>query len=108
MSPPDDPLEQLFGSGPYLDDDGFTARTLERLPARRNRWRRLVLGSAFGLALATAALLDAQLLAVLGRLWNGAAVAAVAPALSGVVPLALFAAAVGVAVKATLMRDQVS
>jgi hypothetical protein len=108
MSPADDPLEPLFERRPHLEDDGFTARILQRLPARRRRWRPLVLGSAFGLALALATLLDAELLAVLSRLWDGAAVAAAASALSGVVPLTLFAAAVGVAVKVTLLRDQAS
>jgi hypothetical protein len=108
MSPADELLEQLSSRGPYLDDCGFTARLLARLPPRRQRWRRLVLGTAFGLALATALVLYPELLALLDRLCSGAAVAAVVSAASAVVPLALFAAAVGVAVGVTVTGDRIT
>jgi hypothetical protein len=45
MKETDDPLETLLQKTAYLDDEGFTARVLERLPPPRNltRLRALVL-----------------------------------------------------------------
>lgn len=51
-----DRLDALLEREPYLDDGGFTARVLDRLPPRRRDPRSLVLGLSGAAAAVTAAL----------------------------------------------------
>jgi hypothetical protein len=51
-----DRLDALLEKEPYLDDDGFTARVMDRLPRRRRDPRPMVLGLATTAAAVTAAL----------------------------------------------------
>jgi hypothetical protein len=65
---PGDPLDDALGRFPYLDDDGFTARVLSRLPPRRRARAPLLVAAALLAAAAGSAVLlgpGAPLLAAL-------------------------------------------
>jgi hypothetical protein len=48
---PPDPLDGLLREhNPYIEDQGFTQRVLQRLPRRRYPWRKTILLIATGLA----------------------------------------------------------
>lgn len=108
MSRTDEVAELLAQEASYLDDDGFTARTLQRLPPRRARQRLRVLGIAFGLAVLTALLLLPDLLALLQHLGNVRVLTAALESGAGFVPLVVFAAVVALAVTAVVTSDEAS
>jgi hypothetical protein len=62
----------------YVPDDGFTARTLARLPGPRRAWRRWVLGAAVLLSLLVGAVLSPEVVELGGQVWR----ATVSPASS--------------------------
>jgi len=88
-----DPIDELLAREPYREDDGFTARVLERLPPRR-RDRRAI---ALGLAAAAAAAAGAFSLPMVGR--DLAALAAWWPPLG--LPASAAALLLGLAAAAT-------
>jgi hypothetical protein len=95
-----DPLEDRLRDERYLPDDGFTARTLQRLPGPRRSWRRWVLGTAALLSLVIAALLSPELLALIGRL--GRTLSPAALSRSGTWSVAALAIAITITVVAVL------
>jgi hypothetical protein len=113
--PPTDELSDLLESQPgstgrdrrgrYLDDDGFTARTLQRLPPPRRRWRGRVLGTALLLSLLIDTVMASDMVAKLGQLWRATAGAASASA-QGVVPLTALAVAVVLTAALVFLRDE--
>jgi len=51
-----DPIDEMLAREPYREDQGFTARVLERLPPRRRDRRAIALGLAAAAAAAAGAL----------------------------------------------------
>ena len=88
-------LDALLEKEPYLDDAGFTARVIDRLPARRRDLRPLALGISGAAAAATAALvLPGAVQAGLASLAGLALPAAIPPGLLLGAAAALVAVAV--------------
>ena len=108
MSPTDELSTELSGGHRYLEDGGFTTRTMERLPPPARPRRRLVLGASFALSLLTLSLVLPALLERLRGRWSGPALTAAVDAAVGLVPLLGFAALVAIALVVTLTRDRVS
>jgi uncharacterized membrane protein YeaQ/YmgE (transglycosylase-associated protein family) len=89
MMTSDQKLDALFGGSEiYLEDDGFTARVLEGLPARRSSWKRALVVTLFGVIGALVAL---WVLPAPVRNW--ASMANLAPPLSLIGAFVLVAAA---------------
>jgi hypothetical protein len=98
---PPDPLRDAALGDRYLEDDGFTVRTLGRLPQRRRSWRRWILGTAVLLSVLTAAMLSPEVVGLLARLWRSARTAATS--VTGAWSLTALAIAVIVAAALTLL-----
>ena len=107
---PPDPLRDAALGDRYLEDDGFTARTLGRLPRRGRSWRRWILGTAVLLSVLTATVLSPDVVGLLARLWRSARAATTAAATAGTGAWSLTALAVAVIVAAALallvLRDE--
>ena len=100
-----DPLKDHLITDRYLPDDGFTARTLQRLPGPRRAWRAWVLGTAALLSVVIAALLSADLVALVGQLlaaWRATTTVSV----SGAWSFLTVAIAIAVAATLALLRDE--
>jgi hypothetical protein len=104
MDETSDPLEDRLRDERYLPDDGFTARTLHRLPGPRRSWRRWVLGTAALLSLLIAALLTPELVALIDRLGRTLSSAAVSG--SGAWSLTALAIAIAVVAVLALLREE--
>jgi hypothetical protein len=89
----------------YLPDDGFTARTLRRLPGPRRAWRRWVLGTAALLSVVIAALLSADVVALVGQLL-AAGRATVTVSVSGGWSFMTVTIAIAGAATLALLRDE--
>jgi hypothetical protein len=101
-----DQLQDQLMTDRYLSDDGFTARTLQRLPGPRRAWRPWVLGTAALLSVLIAVLLSADVVALVGQLlavWRATATVAVS---SGGWSLLTAAIAIAVAATLVLLRDE--
>jgi hypothetical protein len=88
----------------YLADDGFTERTLRRLPGRRRSLRRWVLGTAALLAVLIAGLLTPDLVALAGQV--GRALLGVAAAVSGAWSITALAIAIALVSVLALLREE--
>jgi len=90
-----DRLDALLEAEPYLDDAGFTARVMDRLPPRRRDQRPLVLGlSAVAAGVSAALVLPEAVRAGLTALAGLALPVAVPPGLLVGLAAALVVAAV--------------
>lgn len=88
----------------YIPDDGFTARTLQRLPGPGRDWRRWVLGTATLLALVLATVLSPDLVILGAQLWR--TTAAAAGSIAGGWPVVALAVAVALASALALLREE--
>lgn len=88
----------------YIPDDGFTARTLQRLPGPRRAWRRWVLGTAALLSLVLATLLSPDLVDVGAQLWR--TTAAAAGSISSNWPVVALALAAALIAGLALLREE--
>jgi hypothetical protein len=104
MDETSDPLGDRLRDERYLPDDGFTARTLQRLPGPRRSWRRWVLGTAALLSLLIAALLSPALATLIGRV--GRSVSSAASPGSGIWSLTALAIAIAVVAVLALLREE--
>jgi hypothetical protein len=100
-------FEARFQSGfnvRYLADDGFTERTLQRLPGRRRSLRRWVLGTAALLAVLIAGLLTPDLVALAGQV--GRALRGAAAAVSGAWSITALVIAIALVSVLALLREE--